>query len=58
MVKIDKKKCIGCGSCPATCPDVFEMGDDGKAKIKAGADSKTKCISDAIKSCPVGAISK
>ena len=59
MVKVSKKKCIGCGSCAGSCPDVFEMGEDGKAEVKRGADTKknAKCIKDAIADCPVGAIS-
>jgi ferredoxin len=32
-VKIDKEKCIGCGSCYSIAPEVFEMDVDGKAKI-------------------------
>jgi ferredoxin len=61
MVKVDKNKCIGCGSCAATCPEVFEMNDrDGKAQIKAGADLKknAKCAKEATESCPVDAIAK
>jgi ferredoxin len=60
MVKVDKKKCIGCGACVATCPKVFELGNDGKAQVKAGADLKrnAKCITEAAKNCPVEAISK
>ena len=58
MVKIDKKKCIGCGACASTCPVVFEMGDDGKAQVKANAKKDAKCIKEAIKNCPVTAISK
>lgn len=60
MVKINKKKCIGCGACASTCPQVFDMNDNGKAEVKAGADLKknAKCISEAIKNCPVEAISK
>ena len=53
MVKVDKKKCIGCGACVSTCPEGFEMGDDGKAKVK---DAKAKCIKKAADGCPVGAI--
>ena len=33
-VEIDKSICIGCGACMATCPDVFEMDEDGLAKVK------------------------
>jgi ferredoxin len=60
MVKVDKDKCIGCGACSATCPEVFEMGDDGKAQVKAKFDEKknAKCIKEAINNCPVEAISK
>ena len=47
--------CIGCGSCSAVCPDVFEMDGD-KAKVKAQKD--LPCVKEAIESCPVTAISK
>jgi ferredoxin len=58
MVKVNKKKCIGCGACASTCPSVFEMGDDGKAQFKASAKKDAKCIKEAIDNCPVQAISK
>ncbi len=59
MVKIDRNKCIDCGACAATCPEVFEIGRDGKANVKPGADIKknAKCIKEAIENCPVEAIS-
>lgn len=57
MVSVDAEKCIGCGSCPATCPDVFEMKDDGKAHVKDGADTSADCVKEAIDVCPVDAIS-
>ena len=56
MVKIDKKKCIGCGACVAVCQEVFEMTDDGKAKVKA--QKNASCIKEAVESCPVDAINK
>ena len=56
MVKINKETCIGCGACVSTCPEVFEMGDDGKAKIKAQKD--IPCVKEAMENCPVNAISK
>ncbi len=55
MVKVDKAKCIGCGACASICPDVFEIGDDGKSHVKAEKD--LPCVKEAIDSCPVDAIS-
>lgn len=56
---VDADACTGCGLCVETCPDVFEMGDDDVAKVKADpvpadkeADAKQaadNCPSEAIK---------
>lgn len=34
-VSIDPERCAGHGACVATCPDVFEIGDDGYARVTA-----------------------
>ncbi len=47
--------CIGCGSCSAICPDVFEM-NGAVAIVKNQKD--LPCVKEAISSCPVSAISK
>lgn len=59
-IKINKEKCIGCGYCTNLCPDVFELGSDGRSQIKKQVDleKNKKCIQEAIESCPVQAIDK
>lgn len=54
-IKIDKKKCIGCGACAAVCPKVFEI-KNGKARVKKSKTNE-KCIREAIENCPTRAIS-
>jgi len=56
MVSVDKEKCIGCGLCASICEEVFEMGDDGKAQVKA--QKNIPCVKEAIDQCPVNAISE
>jgi len=56
MVKVDEDLCIGCGACVALCSEVFEIGKDGKSKVKK--QKNLECVDQAIESCPVGAISK
>lgn len=56
--RIDRETCIGCGLCPSIAPDVYEMGDDGKAhemseKVPEGSESSAQ---EAADSCPVSAI--
>jgi len=61
------KKCIGCGSCAATCPKYWEMDGDGKAKL-IGSELNSKeenyeldigevgCNQNAADVCPVQCI--
>ena len=56
MAEIDKGACIGCGTCVALCSEVFELGSDGKAQIKEGADTNSECVKEAAEACPVNAI--
>ena len=58
MLKINKEKCIGCGTCISLCPDAFELKEDGKSYVKGNVDfsANKDCIKQAVESCPVGAI--
>ena len=56
MVKVDEEKCIGCGLCNSICPEIFEIDNNMKAKVKSQKDSP--CVKDAIDACPVDAISE
>jgi len=56
---VDADTCTGCELCVETCPEVFEMGDDGVAVVKCDevpADAENTC-QEAIDGCPVEAIS-
>lgn len=57
--EIDRDGCISCGLCVATCPEVFQMADDGLAEvyvdtIPAGVEDAATA---AAENCPVSVIS-
>lgn len=51
-------KCIGCGLCIESCPEVFELNDQNIAIVKVDvvpAQAQEAC-KEAAASCPVEAI--
>lgn len=56
--EVNQDTCIGCGLCAATCPEVFEMGDDALAHVidEEIEPESTEQVEDARDGCPVGAI--
>ncbi len=57
-LRVDKDICIGCGACQATCPDVFEINDEGLAEViieEIPEELNEDCL-DALEGCPVSAI--
>lgn len=55
---VNKDSCIGCGLCPAICPEVFYMDDDGKANAidEEIPASLLESADEAKAGCPVEAI--
>ena len=52
------ENCIGCGLCAGTCPDAFQMTDEGVARAQEGpvAPELEALVLDAQSGCPVNAI--
>jgi ferredoxin len=54
--------CIGSGQCEMLAPEVFEVGDDGRAHVRADvtwppADDQTAhAVRNALDSCPTRAL--
>lgn len=57
-ININKDLCLGCGTCVAIAPEIFEMTEENKSRVKEGVDlEKNKdAILQAKNSCPCGAI--
>lgn len=54
-VTIDASLCTGCGLCQTSCPEVFEVRDDGIAYI-ISQNSEGCDIESVAADCPVEAI--
>ncbi len=50
--------CIGCELCVETCPEVFEMSDEGlaEAKVDTVPEEAEDTCREAAEACPVDAI--
>ena len=55
-IEVDRDLCIGSGDCVDTAPAVFELDDDGKARVIDADGAPTDDIVEAARNCPVTAI--
>ena len=55
-LSIDKSRCIGCGMCAATVPEVFRVGDLGPTVRRVPKPERMFRVLDAANGCPVNAI--
>jgi ferredoxin len=57
-VEVDRELCIGSGTCELLAPDVFEVGDDGVARVlqPEPGQSAEDAARDAVAQCPTGAL--
>ena len=56
---IDENLCIACGLCAETCPEVFELGEDGdvsQVKVDIVPEELEELCKQAAEGCPVEAI--
>lgn len=57
-VNIDRSGCVSCGLCEDTCPEVFQMGDDGLAEaiVEIVPEELEEKAIEAQDGCPVSVI--
>ena len=55
-IKVDRKLCIGVGTCTVVAPNTFELDDELKAVIKDPKGHSDEVIIESAKVCPVFAI--
>ncbi|MDO8524343.1 MAG: ferredoxin [bacterium] len=61
-IKLDKSKCIGCGTCWVLCDKFFSAGDDNKSTLKGSSNGQELevdeigCAQVAVDTCPTQCI--
>ena len=55
-VTVNSELCMGSGTCMAVAPTLFDMGDDGTARLLEPIVERSATVDAAISRCPTGAI--
>lgn len=56
ILDVEKTKCIGCGACVSIDSEHFDFDSDGLSMVISQNNLKSEQLTDAIESCPTGAI--
>ncbi len=54
-VTVDRKRCIACGMCAYTAPEVFRIAGSASS-VTAQPEGRDSRVRDAANGCPVNAI--
>lgn len=57
-LKVDEKKCVGCGACIASYETLFKFDENGKSEPITDGECESCDIDEVIDICPQQAISK
>lgn len=55
-VKVNEDRCIGCGQCEATCPEVFCVEGTASVTVDEVVENLQEDVMDAASGCPTDAI--
>jgi NTE family protein len=56
-VRVERERCVGCGSCVMRAPDVFRLDPVGKAEVIEEIQTWSPLDGDFVRQCPTYAIS-
>ena len=55
-VRVDRSVCIGCGTCEVTAPEIFQLDDEGLARVLVPESDDEALLREAAEGCCVDAI--
>lgn len=55
-IKVDRSKCISCGTCVALAPNTFELDKDLISIVKEDSEDDLETVKQAVLSCPSQAL--
>jgi NTE family protein len=56
-IRVDRDRCVGCGTCVMYAPWVFELDEDGRARVRQPVQSWSPLDGAYVRNCPTYAIS-